>query len=204
MITGDTGGVKTDEALVKEAQEGSAVSLEEIILRYRGYVAAIAKAYYIAGAEDEDIMQEGMIGLFKAVMDYKPEKKSSFKTFAAICVNAQLKTAIKSANRKKHGPLNSYVSLDKQAYDDTDDVTLMDTVVTPDNQNPENIVIDRENMDGINTELNKALSKLELEVLVCYLEGLSYQEIAERVNRDVKSVDNAIQRIKKKMESILK
>ncbi len=194
----------TDEELVRLAQGGSTYALEGVILRYTGFVCSKVKSYFLIGAEDEDIMQEGMIGLYKAVRDFKPDKHSSFKTFAAVCIKRQMITAIKTATRQKHIPLNSYISLDRQLYGSKDDVALIDTIVEDSALDPEAIIIDRENTSVIEYRINKALSKLELEVLVYYLDGCSYQEIARRIHRDVKSVDNAVQRIKKKVEAILK
>lgn len=194
----------SDEELVAMAQDGDRYALEYIIAKYRRFVCSKIKTYFLIGAEDEDMIQEGMIGLYKAVRDFRPDRHSLFKTFASVCIRRQIITAIKTATRQKHIPLNSYVSLDKKMYDSKNDVTLIDTIVRGSSQDPETIIIDRENMSGIEYRINKALSKLELQVLVYYLEGCSYQEIAERIKKDVKSVDNAIQRIKKKMEAILK
>ena len=138
------------------------------------------------------------------VMDFDGDRFPFFKVFAGVCVTRHIITAVKAASRKKHLPLNSYVSLDKNTYDDDSDTTLLDIIAFSELQDPEAILIDRENMDGMEYKINKVLSKLETEVLVYYLEGLSYQEIAEKLGKDTKAVDNAVQRIKKKLESALR
>jgi RNA polymerase sporulation-specific sigma factor len=194
----------TDNELVYCAQQGDMYALEAIISRYRNLVFAKAKPYFLVGADQEDLMQEGMIGLYKAVRDFNEEKFCSFKGFAGVCISRQMITAIKTATRQKHIPLNSYVSLNKVVYDNKNETTLLDVIGTEQPTDPEAIVIGRENLDGIECKISKALSKLELQVLVYYLEGRAYQEIAALVGRDMKAVDNAIQRIKKKMETILK
>ena len=174
----------SDEELVKAAQNGDNEALEAILSRYKNLVYAKSKPYFLAGADDDDIIQEGLIGLYKAVMDFDGDRFPF--------------------SRKKHLPLNSYVSLDKNTYDDDSDTTLLDIIAFSELQDPEAILIDRENMDGMEYKINKVLSKLETEVLVYYLEGLSYQEIAEKLGKDTKAVDNAVQRIKKKLESALR
>ena len=187
----------SDEELVKAAQNGDNEALEAIVY-------AKSKPYFLAGADDDDIIQEGLIGLYKAVMDFDGDRFPFFKVFAGVCVTRHIITAVKAASRKKHLPLNSYVSLDKNTYDDDSDTTLLDIIAFSELQDPEAILIDRENMDGMEYKINKVLSKLETEVLVYYLEGLSYQEIAEKLGKDTKAVDNAVQRIKKKLESALR
>lgn len=194
----------SDEELVKAAQNGDDEALEAILSRYKNLVYAKSKPYFLAGADDDDIIQEGLIGLYKAVMDFDGDRFPFFKVFAGVCVTRHIITAVKAASRKKHLPLNSYVSLDKNTYDDDSDTTLLDIIAFSELQDPEAILIDRENMDGMEYKINKVLSKLETEVLVYYLEGLSYQEIAEKLGKDTKAVDNAIQRIKKKLESTLR
>ena len=184
----------SDEELVKAAQSGNNEALEAILSRYKNLVYAKSKPYFLAGADDDDIIQEGLIGLYKAVMDFDGNRFPFFKVFAGVCVTRHIITAVKAASRKKHLPLNSYVSLDKNTYDDDSDTTLLDIIAFS----------ERENMDGMEYKINKVLSKLETEVLVYYLEGLSYQEIAEKLGKDTKAVDNAVQRIKKKLESTLR
>jgi RNA polymerase sporulation-specific sigma factor len=191
----------TDEELVALAQAGDKLALEEILSRYKNLVYAKAKAFFLAGADEDDIIQEGFIGLYNAVKDFKGDTYPYFKAFAGICVSRRIITAVKAATRQKHMPLNSYVSLDDSTYDAGGDKKLPELVA--EFQDPETILIDRENVDGIEYKINKALSKLELEVLIYYLRGMSYQEIAKLLGKDVKSVDNAIQRIRKKLENIL-
>jgi RNA polymerase sporulation-specific sigma factor len=194
----------SDEQLVKEAQQGSNEALEAILSRYKNLVYSKAKPYFLAGAEDDDIIQEGFIGLYKAVMDFNGDRFPFFKVFAGVCVTRHILTAVKAASRKKHLPLNSYVSLDKNTYDEDGDTTLLDVMAFNELQDPEAILIDRENVDGMEYKINKVLSKLELEVLVYYLKGMSYGEIAQKLGKDIKSVDNAVQRIKKKLETALR
>lgn len=194
----------SDEELVCLYRRGDENALDVLINRYRRFVRSRVTKYFLVGADNEDIFQEGMIGFYKAVKDFDENNTASFKTFASLCITRQIITAIKTATRQKHIPLNSYVSLYKQAYGVTDDKTLMDTVSGDVISDPEKIVIDRENYDGFEYKINKALSKLELKVLALYLEGRTYQEISELINKDIKSVDNALQRIKKKVETLLK
>ncbi len=193
----------SDEELVKRAQNGDNDALEAILSRYKNLVCAKAKPYFLAGADDEDIIQEGFIGLYKAVTDFDGDRFPFFKVFAGVCVTRHILTAVKAASRKKHLPLNSYVSLDSGGYDDDGDKTLMDVIASGELQNPEAILIDRENVDGMEYTINKVLSKLEAQVLVLHLEGMTYGEIAERLGKDTKAVDNAVQRIKKKLETAL-
>lgn len=192
----------SDEEVVALAQRGDEKALEHIIARYRNFVHMRAQPYFLIGADKDDIIQEGMIGLYKAVKGYK-HQKASFKAFAGVCVSRQIISAVKSATRQKHIPLNSYISLDKNVFDSEEDATLLDLLSDQSPQDPESILIDREHLDGIEYKINKTLSKLELEVLMYYLDGRTYQEIADLVRKDPKSVDNAIQRIKKKIEVIL-
>lgn len=194
----------TDEELVKKAQDGDNDALEAILSRYKNLVYAKSKPYFLAGADEEDIIQEGFIGLYKAVTDFDGERFPFFKVFAGVCVTRHILTAVKAASRKKHQPLNSYVSLDQSTYDDDGDTTLLDIMAAAELQDPEAIVIDRESMNGMEYTINKVLSKLEAQVLVLHLEGMSYSEIAARLGKDVKAVDNAVQRIKKKLEGALK
>lgn len=194
----------SDEQLVKRAQEGDDKALEAILSRYKNLVYSKSKPYFLAGADDDDIIQEGFIGLYKAVKDFDGERFPFFKVFAGVCVTRCIITAVKAASRKKHQPLNSYVSLDKNTYDEDSDITLLDVMAFDELQDPEAILIDRERVDGMEYKINKVLSKLETEVLVYYLEGLSYSEIAAKLGKDTKAVDNAIQRIKKKLENTLR
>ncbi len=188
----------SDEELVKKAQSGDKTALEAVLERYKNLVYAKAKPYFIAGADEDDIIQEGFIGLYNAVKDFDGEKLPFFGVFAGVCVSRRILTAVKAAARQKHIPLNSYVSLDNGSPD-----AEVPAGVSGASLDPEAILIDRENVDGIGYKINKALSKLELEVLVYYLRDMSYQEIASALGKDVKAVDNAIQRIRKKLEGIL-
>lgn len=190
----------SDEEVVELAKSGDEEAYGHIIARYRNLVYKKAKSYYIKGAEEEDLIQEGMIGLYKAVKDFD-SNKSSFSSFAKICVSRHMITAVKNSARNKHMPLNSYVSLNAEKGEKEDfahDIADETSVV-----NPEEILIDRENLHGITYRINRILSKLELEVLALYLDGRSYKEIAEKINKEPKAVDNAVQRIRKKIEKIL-
>lgn len=194
----------TDEELVKKAQQGDKAALEAIILRYKNLVYSKSKAFFLMGADEDDIIQEGLIGLYNAAKKFDGDKFPFFKVFAGICIKRRIITAVKEASRKKHSPLNSYVSLDNNSFDDESDTTLLDVLAFDELQNPEAILINRENINGMEYEINKALSEMELEVLFEYLEGRSYQEIADILGKDYKSVDNAIQRIKKKLQYLIK
>ena len=193
----------SDEELVKLYKAGDHKALEEIVSRYLNLIRSRAGSYFIPGAEKDDIIQEGMIGLYKAVMEFDETKTEYFRSFAAACIRNNIITAVKTAARKKNSPLNSYISLTKGNYDEDGGETLLDIMALGVERDPETIVIDREDADGIEYTINKALSKLELQVLLEYLSGGSYNEIAQKLGRDVKAVDNAIQRIKKKLEILL-
>lgn len=192
----------SDEQVVELAKSGDENAYSHIITRYRNLVYNRVKAYYIKGADEDDLIQEGMIGLYKAVKDFNPEM-SSFSSFAKLCVSRHVITSVKNSTRNKHMPLNSYISLDAQRHDDTSEEFTHEIADDTDSVNPENILINRENLHGITYRINQILSKLELEVLALYLDGFSYQEIAEKINRDVKAVDNAVQRIRRKIGKIL-
>ena len=190
----------TDEELVSEAHEGNnMLAYEYLIFKYRNFVKNKARSYFLIGADKEDILQEGMIGLYKAVRDFRLDKQASFRAFAELCITRQIITAIKTATRQKHMPLNSYVSLNKHMYDD-DDRTLMDVIPRAKNVNPEELMIYREGLQDVERTIGKVLSELECQVLRSYLDGKTYQEIAEDLDRHVKSIDNALQRVKRKLE----
>ncbi len=193
----------TDEEIVELAKYGNVGALEFLINKYKNFVRAKARTYFLIGADREDIIQEGMIGLYKAIRDYRYDRQASFRAFAEICVTRQIITAIKTATRQKHIPLNSYVSLNKPVFDEESERTLGEVVVTEKDGNPEDLFINQENLMDIESTMNKILSPLEQEVVGLYLEGKSYQEIAEQLNRHVKSVDNALQRVKRKLEQYL-
>ncbi|MFO8060194.1 MAG: RNA polymerase sporulation sigma factor SigH [Bacillota bacterium] len=192
-----------DEDLVEVARAGSNRALEFLMLKYRNFVRAKARSYFLVGADREDIIQEGMIGLYKAVRDFRSDKLSSFKVFAELCIQRQIITAIKTATRQKHIPLNSYVSLNKPIYDEESDRTLMDVLAGSMVSDPEQLIISREEFDQIERRMGEMLSDLEWQVLMSYLDGRSYQEIAREIGRHVKSVDNALQRVKRKLEQYL-
>nr|WP_236567327.1 RNA polymerase sporulation sigma factor SigH [Geobacillus sp. TFV-3] len=192
-----------DERLVALVHEGDGEALDFLIHKYQNFVRAKARSYFLVGADREDIVQEGMIGLYKAVRDFKGDKLSSFKAFAELCITRQMITAIKTATRQKHIPLNSYVSLDKPIYDDESDRTLMDVLSGTQVTDPEQLIVNREEVDDIELKMAELLSDLERKVLALYLDGRSYQEISEELNRHVKSIDNALQRVKRKLEKYL-
>lgn len=192
----------SDEEVVALAKAGDSVAFEHIIVRYRNFVYKKAKKFFLIGSDEDDLIQEGMIGLYEAVKNFK-DGKASFQSFAGICVKRQMISAIKSATRNKHKPLNSYISLDKNIYDSDNDTAFIDSILEGSPKNPEAIIIDKEDFDGIENKINNSLSELELKVLIYYLDGYSYQQIGEKIDKDVKAVDNAIQRIKKKIESII-
>jgi RNA polymerase sporulation-specific sigma factor len=193
----------TDEEIVELAQNGEQFATEYLVDKYKNFVRAKSRSYFLIGADKEDIIQEGMIGLFKAIRDYKTDKLTSFRAFAELCITRQIITAIKTATRQKHIPLNSYVSLNKPIYDEESDRTLMDVISTTKITNPEEIIISREEFIFIEKKMGEILSALEWKVLMAYLEGKSYQEIAVELKRHVKSIDNALQRVKRKLEKYL-
>ncbi len=192
-----------DEEIVLSAREGNLTSLEYIINKYKNFVRAKARSYFLIGADKEDIVQEGMIGLYKAIRDFRNDKLSSFRAFAELCITRQIITAIKTATRQKHIPLNSYVSLNKPIYDEESDRTLLDILTATKITDPEELIISREELASIEAKIGEILSDLELEVLMSYLQGKSYQEIACDLDRHVKSIDNALQRVKRKLEKYL-
>jgi len=189
-----------DEQIVDHARLGDRIAEEYLINKYKNFVRAKARSYFLIGADREDIIQEGMIGLYKAIRDFKSDKLASFRAFAELCITRQIITAIKTANRQKHIPLNSYVSLNKPIYDEESDRTLLDVLSGNKVTDPEELVISREEFVDIESKMGEFLSELEREVLNAYLDGKSYQEIAQELNRHVKSIDNALQRVKRKLE----
>ena len=192
----------TDEQVVQAAQEGDGEALEYILDEYKNFVRSKARSYFLVGADHEDIVQEGMIGLYKAIRDFRPDKQSSFKAFAELCIKRQIITAIKTATRQKHYPLNSYVSLNRPLFDEESDRTLLD-VLEGRITNPEDLYISQEDLSGIRRQLDLLLSPLEQQVLERFLDGKSYQEIAGQLGRHVKSIDNALQRVKRKLTKYL-
>ncbi|MBP2078965.1 RNA polymerase sporulation sigma factor SigH [Oceanobacillus polygoni] len=192
-----------DDDLLQLVRQGDSRALDLLIHRYINFVRAKARTYFLIGADKEDIIQEGMIGLYKAIRDYNGDKLSSFKAFAELCVTRQIITAIKTATRQKHIPLNSYVSLDKPIYDEESDRTLLDVIAGSKEIDPQELLINQENFGDMETKLSELLSELEKQVLHLYLDGRSYQEISIELKRHVKSIDNALQRVKRKLEQLM-
>ncbi len=192
----------SDEEVAVLAQGGDGQALAYLLNKYKNFVRSKARSYFLIGADHEDIVQEGMIGLYKAIRDFQPDRLASFRSFAELCVKRQIITAIKAATRQKHVPLNSYVSLNEPLYDEESDRTLLDVIegrVT----NPEDLYISQEDLAGIQSQIDELLSDLERQVLEAFMDGKSYQEIAELLGRHVKSIDNALQRVKRKLFKFL-
>lgn len=188
-----------DNEVITKIKQGDKKALNYLLNKYTDVVSMKAGKYFIVGAEKEDIIQEGLIGLFKAIKSFNPEKQSSFKTFANLCVERQLQTAIKSSTRQKHMPLNSYLSLNISAYDENEDTSLLEVFETENTaEDPLDIVTKKEYYNFVEDRVEETLSDFEKQVLHRYTNGESYTQIAERLNAPVKSVDNAIQRIRKK------
>jgi RNA polymerase sporulation-specific sigma factor len=195
----------TDEDLVLAARSGDDAALGELLDKYRAFARVKARSYFLVGADREDIVQEGMIGLYKAIRDFNPDMRTSFHAFAELCVTRQIITAIKTATRQKHGPLNNYVSFSRPVGDDDGgDRVLGDVIPAVAISDPADLVISAERIRALQAHVDEVLSDLETEVLRLYVEGKSYQEIAERLQRHVKSIDNALQRIKRKLEGHLR
>ena len=205
MTKEQTYKIAKDEELVLMAQNGDDEAQEYLLDKYKSLVRAKSRAYFLIGADSEDIIQEGMIGLYKAVRDYNEEKNASFRSFAELCVNRQMITAIKAATRQKHQPLNSYVSLNKPVYEEESEQTYMDFLQSDSSAllNPETLLIGQENKHFLEDQMVKNLSSFETRVLVLYLQGRSYFEIAHVLDKPEKSIDNALQRVKKKLEKFL-
>lgn len=189
----------TDEALLILINDKNTAALEFLLRKYKCFVLSKASTYYLIGGDKEDIIQEGMIGLYKAICDYDGEELTSFRGFADLCITRQIITAIKTASRQKHIPLNSYVSLDKPVYHEDSERTLLDTIAETTISDPQVILDNQEHVISIEVKLSELLSSLERRVFRLYLDGFSYEEISDRLNRHVKSIDNALQRIKKKL-----
>ncbi|WP_313993456.1 RNA polymerase sporulation sigma factor SigH [uncultured Selenomonas sp.] len=196
-------GYSDEELLARIRTCAGDEALDYLISKYRNFVRSKARSYFLIGADREDIVQEGMIGFFKAIRDFREDKLSSFRAFAELCVTRQIITAIKTATRQKHIPLNSYVSLNKPIYDEDSDRTLLDVLSGTRISDPEELVISREEFVDIEQKMEEILSDLEWRVLMSYLDGKSYQEIAVDLHRQVKSIDNALQRVKRKLEKYM-
>jgi len=194
----------SENQIIEMARNGNGDAMDHILHRYGNLAKAKSRAYFLVGADNEDIIQEGMIGLYKAIRDFNPEKTPSFFPFAELCITRQIITAIKTATRKKHTPLNTYVSLSKPVGSEGDtDRTLADTLIEYSNRNPEELLISKENTRDILNEIKESLSKLENKVLDLYLKGEDYREISAKLGKSPKSMDNALQRIKRKITQII-
>ncbi|UCH33092.1 MAG: RNA polymerase sporulation sigma factor SigH [Armatimonadota bacterium] len=193
-----------DEEVVRYAKNGSERATEHLLSKYRNIVEGKARSYFLVGADHDDIIQEGMIGLFKAIRDFRNDKLLPFRAFAELCISRQIFTAIKAATRQKHIPLNSYVSLHANLFESDSDRTLLDTLAESDTSDPEDVVVTQQFSDDLRQRIKRDLSDLESAVLRSHLEGKSYQEIAAELQRRVKSVDNALQRAKRKIGRGLK
>jgi RNA polymerase sporulation-specific sigma factor len=202
-ITTPEYGSMSDEELVALAKQFDSAASDELYHRYKNIVRGKARPYFLAGADRDDLIQEGMIGLFKAIRDYNFEKNDSFRPFAEICIVRQILTAIKQATRFKHLPLNKYESLYSTVYDEDSEKQLMDVISISSALDPEELYIKQELSRSVEEAVNSSLTPLERAVLECFLDGLSYSEIASELDHSVKSVDNALQRIRKKLEKIL-
>jgi RNA polymerase sporulation-specific sigma factor len=194
----------SDDQIVKKAQNGDKEAEEYLIRKYKEYVKNRTLQYYIAGADRDDIIQEGMIGIFKAIRDYESDKAASFSTFAELCVTRQIISAIKQARRLKHGPLNTYVSLSKPISDEEPSNNLENTLLSGKDSDPESMLLLKEKINHIQDNGSDIFSKLELGVLKEFLQGKNYIEIADLLNKPSKSIDNTIQRIKKKLDKYLR
>lgn len=197
----------SENELIKQANAGNKEAINEIVSKYGETVNIKANKYYINGAEKDDLIQEGYIGLFKAIKNFKPEEENSFKNFANLCIERQMITAVKGSNRQKHIPLNSYISLNNSTYDNEDgeqEGSLIDILSANTVEDPLETITKNEYYQNVETSINSSLSKFEKQVLDEYLKGKSYVEIAKDLKSDTKAIDNAIQRIRKKTEKKLK
>jgi RNA polymerase sporulation-specific sigma factor len=194
---------KGDAELVAMARDEDTKALVTMLERYEEFVRLKARSYFLIGADRDDIVQEGMIGLYKAIRDYRDDRETSFKAFAEICITRQIITAIKTATRQKHAPLNSYVSLNNPVSESDDPDRLYIDFLSDKSLDPGEVVVSIEEAESIRENFRKMLSNLETQVLRLYIEGCSYQEIAAELDRHVKSIDNALQRIKRKVEQHL-
>ena len=190
-------------SILDKARQGDNWAVEAVFEQYKGLVRAKSRAYFLIGADSEDLIQEGMIGLYKAIRDYRPEKNASFTVFADMCVTRQIITAIKTATRLKHHPLNTYISLSKPISDGENENSADNLLIEASVSDPEAMFIDRERMTSFRDDLKRLLSDLEISVLSLYLQGEPYTEVSARLNKSVKSIDNALQRVKRKLEKYL-
>ena len=203
MSKRDTYNKMSDEELVIRYHDGDNVAADYLVEKYKNLVRMRARAYFLVGADNDDLIQEGMIGLYKAIRDYNPDKNVVFMVFASLCINRQIMTAVTSYNRQKNAPLNTYISLDTPVTDELgEDAVLSDVIAAEDERNPEEIFIAKEQSGQMVARVFKSLSKMEREILELYVEGMSYAEIASTLNKTTKAVDNAIQRIRNKINLI--
>lgn len=196
---------ETDEALIKKLHDGEEEIMDYLLDKYKNLVRKKARAMYLIGGDNDDLIQEGMIGLYKAINKYDPTKETSFFNFADLCIGRQIYSAVTASNRKKHTPLNSYISLNSSAVGvASDDFSMLKVLNTLSTKNPEELVIDKENLNVIEYEIERSLSKFEKQVLRLYVSGIGYVEISEELGKNPKSIDNALQRIRTKLGAILK
>ena len=190
-----------DNELVTQVRSGDDRSLEVLLGRYRNFARSKARSYFLAGSDKEDVVQEGMIGLYKAIRDFDLEQETPFRAFAELCISRQILTAIKTANRQKHQPLNSSVSLDAPVYgEDTGERTVGDNIPASSLEDPIEMVISSQEIEALRDSMRENLTELEGDVLRLYMDGKSYEEIAGALGNHVKSIDNALQRIKRKLQ----
>lgn len=187
-----------DEDIVEIARNGDSLALDYIIKKYKKFVIAKSSPYFLVGGERDDIIQEGMIGLFQAVRDYDRDKLTPFIYFVEMCIKRQIITAIKKATRKKHGPLNTYISLNKTAYREETEISLIEIIEENKVSDPMEVYINEEEFEKFEKKINSMLSELEFKVFRHYLEGKTYEEISFDINKDTKCIDNALQRVKRK------
>ena len=192
-----------EEVVVLVQKDRNELAMAHLVNKYKNFVRSKARSYFLVGADRDDIIQEGMIGLYKATRDFDYERQASFRAFAELCVTRQIITAIKTATRQKHMPLNSYISLNKPVYTEESERTLMDMIANVRVSDPEELIITREEFADIEKNMTYLLSELEWHVLLGYLDGKSYQEMAGETDRRIKSIDNALQRVKRKLEKYL-
>lgn len=197
-----------EEELICRAQSQDHAAIDALMRRYKGIVRKRARSLFMIGGDQDDLMQEGMIGLFKAIQDYDSSKEAVFSTFSELCISRQLYSAVKSSNRKKNIPLNTYVSIYSPAYSEQDGAEdgsfMVDHSLEAAELSPEEILIDRENVRNLREQIETALSPLEKKVFDLYMDGMTYQEIARQMKKEPKSIDNALQRIKTKVNKALK
>ena len=194
----------SDEELIEQLRDGENAVMDYIMDKYKFLVRSKAQAMYILGADTEDLIQEGMIGLFKAVRDYDCGRDASFFTFADLCISRQMYTAVQASRRKKHAPLNTYVSLYGERKEMEEGTALQEILSTGQGSDPESLFLDKERMEYLEGEIQRELSTFEKQVLDLYLTGMTYSQIAKVLGKEEKSTDNALQRVKSKMKKILK